>query len=98
MSELVFVLGFGSSLPVWFVEMLLRIKPEAVEVVASKEQQDIDDVFGSLVEGLQEDPKIEEAKKSAKVDKRSNGAMIIRQRDEVDGCLVTHPTTPGYPP
>jgi uncharacterized membrane-anchored protein len=50
------------------IEMLLRIKPEAVGVVASKEQQDIDDVFGSLVEGLQEDPKIEEAKKSAKVD------------------------------
>ena len=42
--------------------------PEAVGVVASKEQQDIDDIFGSLVEGLQEDPKIEEAKKSAKVD------------------------------
>lgn len=50
------------------IEMLLRIKPEAVGVVASKEQQDIDDVFGSLVEGLQEDPKIEEAKRSARVD------------------------------
>ena len=43
--------------------MLLRIRPEAVGVVASKEQQDIDDIFGSLVEGLQEDPKIEEAPK-----------------------------------
>ena len=44
------------------------LRKQKVRYQPPEERQDIDDIFGSLVEGLQEDPKIEEAKKSAKVD------------------------------
>ena len=47
--------------------MLLRINPAVSGSLPRKEQQDIDDVFGSLVEGCRR-TKIEGSKESAKVD------------------------------
>lgn len=47
------------------LELIIHVLPEAVIVASSKEQQDIDDVFGSLISDFQEDPKIEQARNEA---------------------------------